>query len=505
MARHSGVDTLLPYVAAGEGAACHSGKRLMGAAIVIRTIVALATLLWLTLAAAWIGSQEQPAMPVAAEAVTTSVMFRGNAVRTGAQPSSGTIDPLASSTESSIETAVATPEGTTTAEVTLEPASPTAPTGTPTPTCLSSGPPDGSYLVNLCIAVSGDRAQLGGDQNVEASIDVVGNDPGVQSLTFFLDGEHLISDFESSYSFVLPTERWEDGSHNLAAVVTMRDDFKSERAMIDVTFSNGVTTPPVNHNTFTPTSGTVPPVGQPFVLAATGDGAGGETGAALVVDMIDSWNPNMFLYLGDVYDSGTSTEFLNWYAPEDSFGRFRAITNPTIGNHEYLVADAQGYFDYWDNAPPYYSFDAGGWHIISLNSNGPKDAQVQWLRQDLQANPNSCTIAYFHHPLFSIGPLSGNDQPVLNDVWNLLDEQGVDIVLTGHEHNYQRWKSLNGAGKLDPNGITQFVIGTGGHGIQSFAGRDSRVAASDATKGDFGALRLELNLGEASFQYITTA
>src|SRR5215207_4794953 len=147
-----------------EGAACHSGKRLMGAAIVIRTIVALATLLWLTLAAAWIGSQEQPAMPVAAEAVTTSVMFRGNAVRTGAQPSSGTIHPLASSTEPSIKTPVATPEGTTTVEVTLAPASPT------TARCVSSGPPGGSYMVNLCIAVSGNRAQLGGDQTVEGSI-----------------------------------------------------------------------------------------------------------------------------------------------------------------------------------------------------------------------------------------------------------------------------------------------------------------------------------------------
>jgi hypothetical protein len=368
----------------------------------------------------------------------------------------------------------------------------------PAAMCEESGPPEGSYTVNLCITVSGDGVQLSGHQTVEGSFTVTGNNPGVQSLTFFLDGEHLISDFEPRYSFILPTERWEDGIHTLAAAATMRDDFKSERTTTDVTFSNGVTTPPVNDNTFTPSSGTVPTPGRHFVLAATGDGAGGETGAALVVDMIDSWNPNMFLYLGDVYASGASTEFLNWYAPEDFFGRFRAITNPTIGNHEYLVADAEGYFDYWHNIPPYYSFDAGGWHFISLNSNGPKDAQTQWLRQDLLANPNPCTIAYFHHPLFSIGPQGANDQPVMKDVWNLLDEQGVDIVLTGHEHNYQRWKPLNGAGELDPSGITQFVIGTGGHGIQSLAVKDSRVAASDATKGAYGALRLELDLGEAS-------
>src|SRR5215210_5477680 len=285
----------------------------------------------------------------------------------------------------------------------------------------------------------------------------------------------------------------------------MRDGFDSERAMADVTFSNGVTTPPVNHKTFMPATGTLPPAGQPFILAATGDGAGGETGVALVVDMIDSWHPNMFLYLGDVYDSGSSTEFLNWYAPEDSFGRFRLITNPTVGNHEYLTADAEGYFDYWDNVPPYYSVDAASWHVISLNSNGPKEAQQQSLRRDLRANPTDCTIAYFHHPLFNIGPQGDSDQTAMKDLWMLLDEQGVDIVLAGHEHNYQRWKPLNAAGELDPNAITQFVIGTGGHGIQGLAETDSRVAASDATKGDFGALRMELNSGEASFQYITTA
>jgi hypothetical protein len=373
------------------------------------------------------------------------------------------------------------------------------------PVCKESSPPDESYTVNLCITVSADGTRVDGNQTIEGSIDVAGNDPGVQSLTFFLDGEHLISDFESGYSFILPTERWEDGIHTLAAAATMRDDFESERTTTDVTFSNGVTTPPVNDNTFTPASGTVPPAGQPFVLAATGDGAGGETGATLVVDMIDSWHPNMFLYLGDVYDIGSSTEFFNWYAPEDSFGRFRAITNPTVGNHEYLTEDAKGYFDYWDNVPPYYSFDAAGWHLISLNSNGPKDAQQQWLRQDLQANQNACTIAYFHHPLFSIGPLGDSDQDAMKDLWTLLDQQGVDIVLTGHEHNYQRWKPLDGAGELDPNGITEFVVGTGGHGIQRLAETDSRVSASDATKGDYGALRLELNSGEASFQYITTA
>jgi hypothetical protein len=379
---------------------------------------------------------------------------------------------------------------------------------TATPGCLASGPTSESYTIIVCITTPENGAQLSGNQTVHASVSgtLLGS-PNVQSLTFFLDGKHLITDFQSPYTFILPTENWVDGSHSLAIEANMRDGFQSQRSTTAVTFSNGVTTPPVNGNTFTPTSGTAPAQGQPFVLAATGDGAAGGAGAASVTDIIDSWNPNMFLYLGDVYENGSSTEFSNWYEPDDYFGRFRGITNPTVGNHEYLTTNAQGYFDFWGNVPDSYSVDAAGWHIISLNSNRPKswNAQFQWLSKDLQAHTNPCTLVFYHHPRFSIGPQDGQFPAGMFDVWQLLDEKGVDVVLTGHDHNYQRWKPLNGAGELDPNGITQFVIGTGGHGVQRFIRTDNRVAASDATTGHLGALRMELNPDGASYQYITTA
>ena len=131
-----------------------------------------------------------------------------------------------------------------------------------------------------------------------------------------------------------------------------------------------------------------------------------------MVNLVNSLKPNLFLYLGDVYESGSMAEFYNWYGNGPAnFSSLRAITNPTIGNHEYGNGiGGVGYFDYWNNIPNYYSFNAGGWHFISLNSNQSKidvtstGAEYKWLAQDLSANVQPCTIAFYHQPLFNIGP-----------------------------------------------------------------------------------------------------
>jgi hypothetical protein len=292
----------------------------------------------------------------------------------------------------------------------------------------------------------------------------------------------------------------------------MRDAFTSSRAAINLTFNNGISEPLINTNTFTPATGTTPQPGRPFILAATGDGASGEPNADVVTDLISNWNPNMFLYLGDVYNDGTPTEFHNWYGTgTNRYSRFNAITNPAIGNHEYFHVgggqyEAPGYFDYWDNVPHYYSFDAGGWHMISLdstsqyNQTAPGTPQYDWLMQDLDANTATCTIVYFHHPLYNVG--TEGEATRMSQIWALLADHGVDIVLTAHDHDYQRWHPLNGQGELDPNGITEFVIGTGGHGIQDFIKTDNRMAVGfDTPPSAFGALRMELNQDGAAFQF----
>ena len=169
----------------------------------------------------------------------------------------------------------------------------------------------------------------------------------------------------------------------------------------------------------------------------------------------------MVLYLGDVYDKGTPTEFYNWYGTGDEyFAQFRDITNPTIGNHEYENGDPTGYFDYWgDNTPRYYSFNAAGWHFVTIDSDGefnetqPGTPQYNWLVQDLTHNTSACTIVYFHEPLFTIG--SEGAAAHLVNLWPLLVQHGVDVVLTGHDHNYQRWYPLDATGHVDDNGVIQ--------------------------------------------------
>ena len=377
--------------------------------------------------------------------------------------------------------------------------------------CTSSGPSSGKYKVKVCITSPANNATLKGNASVTATATVTvssGSNPGVQEMLFYLGSNYLLTDYSSAYAFTLPTAKWADAGYTLYANALMRDGFDTKQASIAVTFKNGNMTAPVNGDHFTPVSGTKPASGQPLVVAAAGDGASGEANSTNVVNTIKLLNPNLFLYLGDVYESGGIAEFYNWYGNGSSnFSVLNAITDPTIGNHEYTNGiNGAGYFDYWNNVPNYYSFNAGGWHFISLNSNGSEigvtisSAQYQWLQQDLAANANTCTIAYHHEPLFNIGP-EGADTG-MSSIWSLLASYGVSMVLNGHDHDYQRWVPLDGSGQPNAKGITEFVAGGGGHGLQNFTTTDSRVAYSnDLNPTAFGVLLLKLSATRASFAY----
>ncbi|MDH4146984.1 MAG: metallophosphoesterase, partial [Acidimicrobiia bacterium] len=346
---------------------------------------------------------------------------------------------------------------------------------------------------------------------VTITVELSGTSTSVQRVNAYLDGADLIEDVASPFTFELPTTKFVDGLHHLEVEATLRNGFTTTRASIDLTFSNGNTQPPVNTNTFTIRPGTTPPPGTPFVLAAAGDGAGGRPEADAVVGLIQSWSPNMFAYLGDVYAKGTSTEFHNWYGNAGTkWGSLREITNPVIGNHEYENGSAPGYFDYWDNVPNYYSYDVSGWHVVALNSTSqfdqlaPGSAQYNWLVADLAASSAPCKLAYFHHPVVSEGPQG--DTPSLNPIWQLLADAGTDIVLSGHDHQYQRWTPLDRNLVPAAGGITQFVVGGGGHGVQALVGTDSRLVTwADSPTTGVGALRLRLNAAGASYAYINTA
>lgn len=179
-------------------------------------------------------------------------------------------------------------------------------------------------------------------------------------------------------------------------------------------------------------------------------------------------HPRAVLTLGDhQYPDGAYSDFLSSYHP--TWGRLRGRTFPSPGNHDYYTQGAGGYFRYFgrrahQNAGGTYSFNIGAWHLLSINSAAgrPSSELVARVRNNLAADRHRCEIAYWHHARFSSGNEHGSDER-MQDVWRVLFHAGVDVVLTGHEHNYERFAQLNATGHPAPGrGIRNFVVGTGG-------------------------------------------
>jgi chitodextrinase len=373
-------------------------------------------------------------------------------------------------------------------------------------TCATNGPPAGPYTATVCVTAPGDATLVTGPTTVSASVVFAGTPPsGIQRVIFSIDGQYLLTDYAAPYTFTLDTTQFVDGAHTISAEALLRDGFDAQGGSVSLQFANGVLSPPGITGGFAVTTGTAPAAGQPFVLAAAGDGSGGEQSETDVVSRIQSWNPNLFLYLGDVYEKGSRTEFDNWYAAPGGYGDLRGITDPTVGNHEYTSSpDAAGYFGYWHNPPHYYSFDAGGWHVVNIDANGlygqtaVGTPQYQWLAGDLATRSQPCTLVYFHEPRWNIG--EEGETASLQAVWTLMAQDGVDVVLNGHDHTYQRWQPLDASGNPAPGGVTEFVVGTGGHSLGAFVRQSSRIAASVA---QFGALRMDLRPDGADWLFQT--
>ena len=380
----------------------------------------------------------------------------------------------------------------------------------PPPVCTTTPSPTGAYSVTVCLAIPNAGSRLKGPTPVTGTIATDGVAPSIQRAVFTIDGEYVLSDFAAqpavlpkTYGFTLDPGRFAIGHHAIGMQAVMSDDFAAPPTTVTTRISSSQPpTPPQSQ--WTPTTGTPPAAGAPLVVAAVGDGASGEPSSAAVVDLIGSWNPNLVLYLGDVYQFGTATEFDNFYGSGDPtlYGRFRAITDPTIGNHEYAIdGEARGYFGYWGQAPAFYSFDAGGWHFVSLDSNAaggttPGTEQYDWLAADLATSPSACTLVFFHHPLFNVG----EEGPTIRlaPIWALMSKYGVDLVLNGHDHDYQRWLPLDPDGLPHPLGTTEFVVGTGGRGLQRPTATDPRAPVFIR---EYGALRLDLTPAAAAFTF----
>ena len=253
-----------------------------------------------------------------------------------------------------------------------------------------------------------------------------------------------------------------------------------------------------------------------FTLVGAGDIVGclNMSGAEATAKLIDSI-PGTVFAAGDLaYESGTFEEFQKCYGP--TWGRFKARTRPTPGNHEYNGSPATGYFRYWDGqagdpGKGYYSFELGAWHIVVLNTNcGSKELggcmqgspEETWLKQDLAAHPNTCTLAFGHHALFSSGLLPKHaEHPELRAFWQDLYDAQADLILAGHEHSYERFAPQNPEGIPDSeHGIREIVVGTGGrsHTPLGYAKPNSEVR-DDKT---YGVLKLTLSPGNYRWEFI---
>jgi hypothetical protein len=200
--------------------------------------------------------------------------------------------------------------------------------------------------------------------------------------------------------------------------------------------------------------------------------------------------------------NGTAEEFTNCYDP--TWGAYKSKTHPSPGNHDYNTSGALPYYDYF-GVSEYYSYDIGAWHIISLNSQidiSDDSPQVQWLQADLETHQTLCSMAYWHRPRFTSG-LSHPSDPALGAIWDVLYENGVDIVLNGHVHLYERFAKQNPQGIADTEGIREFVVGTGGGG--SLVGY-SQIANSEVINNQtYGVIKLTLHPHSYDWEFIPIA
>lgn len=244
------------------------------------------------------------------------------------------------------------------------------------------------------------------------------------------------------------------------------------------------------------------------VIVAAGDICGSPTNCAPTANLIDSINPAGVLTLGDnAYQDGSLSQYNSFYRP--NWGRQDAKVYPSPGNHEFQTANAQGYRDYFAARVPalYYSYDLGAWHVVSLASSagvspGAGGAEETWLKADLAAHPSQCILAYWHEARFASGTTHGNNT-AWGAVWNDLYAAGADLILNGHEHNYERFARQNPSGVADPNGIREIISGTGGIGHYPIGTAKANSEIRNATT--FGVLKLTLHAASYDWQFVPVA
>jgi acid phosphatase type 7 len=235
-------------------------------------------------------------------------------------------------------------------------------------------------------------------------------------------------------------------------------------------------------------------------------------GAEATAKLLEA-NPGTVMALGDLaYPNGAAEDFKCY---DKTWGRVKDRTHPAVGNHEFHSAGANYYFQYFggaagDSKTGYYSYELGSWHIVVLNSECAEiggcwagSPEEKWLRADLAAHPAGCMLAYFHKPRFSSGLNHGND-PEVGAFWQALYDFNAELIVNGHDHDYERFAPQDPNGHADPKrGIREFVVGTGGKNLREFGlhKRNSEVRNNST----FGVLKLTLRATGYDWKFIPQA
>ncbi len=349
----------------------------------------------------------------------------------------------------------------------------------------AASPPDTSAPSVSLTAPAAGSAVSGSVQLAATATDNV----GVSKVDFLVNGSVVATDTTSPYGATWDSTAVPNGQAQLAARATDAAGNTTTSTARAVTVQN------------------VP--GDPVLLAAGDIASCASPGDEATASILSLFPIATVATLGDnAYDHGTAAEFQYCYDP--SWGVARPRTRPSVGNHDYDTAGASGYFGYFGAAagPPargWYSYDLGSWHIVVLNSNcwavggcGVGSAQETWLQSDLAAHQAQCTLAYWHHPLFTSGWV-GNDTEMA-PIWRDLQARRAAVILNGHAHLYERFAPQNSAGAADPNGPREFIVGTGGedlHGLGPIAANS--VVLNDVT---LGVLKLTLHPGSYEWQFL---
>jgi hypothetical protein len=293
-----------------------------------------------------------------------------------------------------------------------------------------------------------------------------------------------------------------EGTYTFALVADSNDEVtfsaREGTAAPQLVVTAGVGTPAPTANPVTRDSS------DEVVLAGAGDIATcNRDEDDLTAGLLDDIPGTVFTTGDNVYVDGSYTEYLHCY--EASWGRHKSRTRPVPGNHEYNTSGAAGYFQYFHNVPSYYAYNLGSWRIYALNSEidvSDSSPQIAWLVEDLASNPSRCVLAYWHKPRWSSGTQNGS-APNMQTLWKILYEAGAELVINGHEHNYERFAEMDSTGVEVTQGLREIVVGTGGAGLYPFG---TPLPASQVRDNEtFGVLKLTLHPTGYDWEFIPAA